>query len=250
MNRKVFALSSVLAMALSTHAAMAQDDPGLTPDMHHCGPWMTNVPCDRLADVQSHRWTPSGSIVVTPAQWADLNKPLDPAKVQRAYEQIEAQKAADPNRDRRERLLQAAGNPEKDGRLDIQAFTPRQWAVAPHHTPWKIAGKSPTAISYYSYSSFQDQGQTETYIAVKLAINDMNGGYSQLSITSGQIDCSRPGVYPRAIFRAYGSSYDPDTGYPLHDDEAPSDVPVDATTLLGPLTARVCDLVNGRPPKY
>jgi len=229
---------------------MAQKDPGLTPDMHRCGQWVTNVPCDRIDDVQHNVWNPSGAIITTPAQWDNLNKPLDPAKVQQAYEKIEAGKAADPYRDQRERLLRAAGNPEKDGKLDVEAFTPREWAVAPHHTPWKVVGKTPAEDVWYSYSSFGDVSGQQTYVALKVAMRDMNGGYSQLTLYSGQIDCSRPGVYPRMLYRALGSTYDPDTGYPQGADTEPSNITVDTSTALGPVTKHVCDLVNGAGAKH
>jgi hypothetical protein len=236
MKRAVAATALIAAGSCVVHA---QTDPALTPTMHRCSQWVTNVPCERVADVLSHKWTPSGSVVVTPTQWEQLNKPLDQTKVDAEY-----QKAAVANRT--EQLLRVAGNPEKNGKLDIELFTPRPWAVAPNHSPWKIGAHTDTADLWYSYAQVKQIDSMETYIALKFATRDMNGGYSQLSIMTGQIDCSQPDVNPRAIYHALVSTYHPDTGYPMHDDDEAADVPVGPDTALGPITAHVCSVVNGK----
>lgn len=144
----------------------------------------------------------------------------------------------------------AVNNPTKDGKLDIWAFTPGQWLVVPNRTPWMLGGESNIAILYYSYSSFLNHGRPETHVAVKLAVRGENGGFSRLTITSGQIDCSQPGVYPRVIYHALDSSYAPDTGQPLQHDNKPRDIPLNTEDVLATVTRNVCDQVNGIPVKH
>lgn len=141
----------------------------------------------------------------------------------------------------KESLLEP-GVPEKGGKLDVAAFTPVFWGEMTTRSAWELGGASDQFALWYSYAQVKKYDGYATYVAIKVATKDKTGDYNQLAYFSGQIDCSQPGARPDTFFHAFGATYNPITGRPLHIDVRPYDLSASSKPLLMQITSHICSL--------
>lgn len=138
----------------------------------------------------------------------------------------------------------AAGVPEKDGKLDVESFTPQAWQMMTSRSAWELAGTSEQFALWYSYELVKKIDGYGTYVAIKTATKDKQGNYDQLAYFWGEIDCSQPNAHPTTFSHSMGAIYSPTTGYPIHIDQRPYDLSVASKPLLVHVATHVCGLVQ------
>jgi hypothetical protein len=152
-----------------------------------------------------------------------------------------------------EKVNVISGLPVKNGRLDVEAFTPLTWQRA-HGSPWALESDSQQFTVWYSYSNLDPIFANAipkveafhgyiTSLAIKTSTKDANGNFDKIDVLLGFIDCSQADARPDTVFHAQKSTYDAGNGGRLYFKE-PIDVSLSSNPLQIKIAGNVCHLAQ------